>query len=208
MKRTSIWSLVFFMVFALLMVSMSNTTTAADTRALKRKLSGLIDGSGKASAKVKQFAKTVLLQQIDNSVFVSAVKAQNARGISMNEINRIDDEWKNAEDELPIHDTMMSGACADEVRRLAGQYAAIGETFVTDNQGANVCQNELTGDYWQGDEAKWKNSFNNGNGGIDVGTEKLDESTNMVLQQLSLPIADKSGKVIGAITFGIKTGRL
>ncbi|MCG8334665.1 MAG: hypothetical protein MJE63_09115, partial [Proteobacteria bacterium] len=128
--------------------------------------------------------------------------------ISMAAINKIDEEWKAAEDFLEIHDKMMTGKCADEVRRLAGKYKAIGETFVMDNQGANVCQNELTGDYWQGDEAKWKNSFARGAGGLDIGVEKLDTSTNIVLQQISLPIIDEKGKVIGAICFGIKTNKL
>jgi len=184
------------------------SASAAAPASLKNRLAGMIDSNGKASDKVKKFAKDVLLQQIDNPAFVSAVQAQNAKGISMDEINRIDKQWRDAEDELPIHKQLMGNACADAVRAFAAKYSAIGETFVMDNQGANVCQNELTGDYWQGDEAKWKNSFNGGAGGVDIGTEALDKSTNVVLQQLSLPIVDNSGKVIGAVTFGLKTGSL
>ena len=184
------------------------TVTAAGTTAIKKKLVKLIDSNAKASGKVKQFAKDVLLKQIDNQVFITAVKAQNAKGVALSKIKQIDNQWKDAEDELPIHGQMLNNPCADEIGKLTKKFSAIGETFVMDNQGANVCQNELTSDYWQGDEAKWKNSFNNRSGGIDVGTEKLDKSTNMVLQQFSLPIVDNSGQVIGAVTFGVKTGNL
>jgi len=184
---------------------------AADSSGVKKmksKISGLIDKSGNASGKVKAFAKKVLLPNISQPIFSSAVSAQNAKGVSLDEIKKIDNEWKNAEDFLPIHDVKLENPCAEFIRGIVKKNPAIIEAFVTDNQGANVCQNELTGDYWQGDEAKWKNSFNGGKGGIDVGVEKLDKSTNVVLQQISLPIVNADGKVIGAITYGLKTGSL
>ena len=76
-----------------------------------------------------------------------------------------------------------------------------------DNQGAVVGENDLTSDYWQGDEAKWKNSFNGGKGGIDVGKVKFDKSANTQLQQISITIVD-GDKVIGAVTFGIVITKL
>jgi hypothetical protein len=176
--------------------------------AIQKKLSVLVDQNKNASPKVKQFIKAKLLPELSNSVIVNAINAQNARGMTLDEIRKIDAEWSTAEDELDIHKQMMTGTCANQVKSLAAKLGTIGEAFVMDNQGANVCQNELTSDYWQGDEDKWKNSFNNGAGGIDIGTEKLDRSSNMVLQQVSLPVVDKSGKVIGAICYGIKTEKL
>jgi hypothetical protein len=71
-----------------------------------------------------------------------------------------------------------------------------------------VCQDSLTSDYWQGDEAKWKNSFNAGKGGVDAGKVSFDKSANAQLQQVSLPIVGSGGKVIGAITFGIAVSEL
>jgi len=187
------------------------TIDAADSAAvsgLKNRLIGLIEGSANASPKVKTFIQKALLATINQPAIASAVKAQNAKAIPLSEIQKIDREWQAAEDTLPIHQQMMNSPCAEEIRRLAKQNPAIAEAFVMDNQGANVCQNELTSDYWQGDEAKWKNAFKNGTGGIDIGVEKLDESTNIVLQQVSLPIVDNEGKIIGAICYGIKTGSL
>ncbi|NLS93339.1 MAG: hypothetical protein GXX96_14375 [Planctomycetaceae bacterium] len=72
-----------------------------------------------------------------------------------------------------------------------------------DNQGANVGQNQLTSDYWQGDEPKWQNSCKDGKGGIDVGENKLDKSSNRTMQHISLPIIDENGRAIGAVTYGL-----
>lgn len=209
MKRNQILS---FLIFILLTSPLSfSSLFAADSSAVKKmktRLSSQIDQNDKASSKVKAFAKAVLLSSINNPIFISAVTGQNGEQVSLDEIKKIDTQWKNAEDFLPIQEKKMANPCADVIRGIARKNKAIVEAFVMDNQGANVCQNELTGDYWQGDEAKWKNSFNGGKGGIDIGVEKLDKSTNTVLQQISLPILNNKGSVIGAITFGIKTGSL
>ena len=59
-----------------------------------------------------------------------------------------------------------------------------------------------TSDYWQGDEAKFKNSFNQGKGAIFVDEVEFDDSAQAYLVQVSVPVMDQ-GKAIGAITFGI-----
>jgi hypothetical protein len=69
-------------------------------------------------------------------------------------------------------------------------------------QEAPVTDN-LTSDYWQGDEDKWSKSFNGGKGGVDAAKAKFDSSANAVIQQISLPLIDADGTVVGAITFGI-----
>ncbi|MHC4886001.1 MAG: PDC sensor domain-containing protein, partial [Planctomycetota bacterium] len=171
-------------------------------------LAKAVDGNAKLSAKVKAFVKAKLIPESTNKVFVAEVKKQNAKKMSMAAIKKTDQEWKDAEDELPIQTTLTSNATAKEVKKLVAANPAIIEAFVTDNQGANVGQNQLTGDYWQGDEAKWKNSFNGGKGGIDVGAIEFDKSANAQLQQVSLPIIDEDGAVIGAVTYGINVDKL
>ncbi len=205
-RKESFW--VLLLIVCTLSFSPLYAADSAGVKKMKSKISSLIEKNSNASAKVKSFAKKVLLPNINHSTFSAAVSNQNAKAVSLDEIKKIDKQWKNAEDFLPIHDVKLENPCATFIRGMVKQNPAIVEAFVTDNQGANVCQNELTGDYWQGDEAKWKNSFNGGKGGIDVGVEKLDKSTNTVLQQVSLPIVNAKGGVIGAVTFGIKTGSL
>lgn len=157
-----------------------------------------------APAKVKAFTAEKLLPVCVNSVIVAEVTAQNARNVPLDEIKQIDEAWKTAEEELPIHEEKVSNKCAAELIRLLKDIPAVTEVFVMDNQGANVGQNTLTSDYWQGDEAKWQNSFKNGKGGVEFGEQEFDKSANSVIQQISLPVISQNGTVIGAVCFGIK----
>jgi hypothetical protein len=59
-----------------------------------------------------------------------------------------------------------------------------------------------TSDYWQGDEAKWQESFKDGAGAVHAGGVEFDESSQDYLVQISVPVMD-SGKAIGALTIGV-----
>ena len=73
-----------------------------------------------------------------------------------------------------------------------------------DNRGLNVGQSEVTSDYWQGDEAKWKKTFLVGPNAMIIDDVELDESTQTFQSQLSMSITDQAtGEVIGAITVGV-----
>lgn len=155
------------------------------------------------SPQLKVFSEKILLPFSGNAVVVSEVEKQNSKKIPLEKIKQIDKEWSSSEEPLPIQDEKMSNPCAKELQKLVKDNSAIVEVFVMDDQGANVGQNNLTSDYWQGDEAKWQNSFNKGQGGLDVGEAKFDRSANAVIQQISIPIHNAEGKVVGAITYGI-----
>lgn len=170
---------------------------------MKSTLRKEVQGEKGLAPKVKTFVIKSLLPSIDNPEWVKAVEEQNSKGMSLAQIQETDKAWVKAEEMLPIQKALMNNACASEISKLAKKYPAILEAFVTDNQGANVCLNNLTSDYWQGDEAKWKNSFKGGKGGVDVGKVSFDKSANANIQQVSLPILGKGGKVIGAVTFGL-----
>lgn len=161
-------------------------------------------------AKLQKFIVEKLIPVCTNPVFVREVKAQNAKGVSLDEIKKIDKQWQNAEEELPIHVEKMNNACAKEIQRLLKEEIknVIGECFVMDNQGANVGQNVMTSDYWQGDEPKWIQSFKEGKGGVIIEKRKYDKSTDTVDQKVSLPIVDEEGRVIGAVCWGVKVDKL
>ncbi|MCM8542137.1 MAG: hypothetical protein NE328_17845 [Lentisphaeraceae bacterium] len=191
----------FFIVLLLLSFSLSSP---AD---LKADVTKAVNASDKASDKVKAFVVKSLLPLMTNKVFIDETNKQNSLKISLDEIKKIDKEWQAAEDFLPIQEKLTGNACADEINKVIKSIPGIKEAFVMDNQGAVVGENDLTSDYWQGDEDKWQNSYNGGKGGIDVGKIKFDKSANSQLQQVSIPLVDGE-KVIGAITFGIDISKL
>ena len=181
----------------------AGTALAEDVAALRVRLAAEIDANTLIDAKVKAFAKDKLVALICNEVLVREAKAQNAKKVPLADIQAQDKAWTAAENELPIQKEKLSNAAAEAIRGLAKSLPALREVFAMDDQGANIGQNNLTSDYWQGDEDKWKKSFAERKGGVDVGKPKFDKSAAATLQQVSLPLVDADGTVVGAITFGV-----
>lgn len=166
-------------------------------------LSKQADSNTIADAPVKTYTKEKLLAWCTDPVFVKACTEQNAKKATLDQIKKTDKEWTDAEEELPIQKEMMGNTCAKEILRMCKELGVVTECFVMDNQGANVGQNVLTSDYWQGDEPKWQEAFNGGKGGVHFEKAKLDKSTNQVDQKVGLPIIDENGNIIGAICIGL-----
>lgn len=133
---------------------------------------------------------------------VAAVKSQNAKKIPLAEIQRIDKVWietKGVDDRMKA---LMENDCAKALKRTQAAHREIAEAFVMDDQGANVCMTNKTSDYWQGDEAKWRESFKGGQGGVLVDKPAFDESAQAYLVQVSVPVMS-GNKAIGAVTVGV-----
>jgi len=78
------------------------------------------------------------------------------------------------------------------------------EIILMDRHGLNVAVSDVTSDYWQGDEAKWTETYGAGAGSVHVSEVEFDESTQTYQAQVSMPVADPdTGGVAGAVTFGV-----
>jgi hypothetical protein len=199
----AVFTLCLTMVFA-----QSSVYSQETQKALLERLTADIAGSAQLKDSIKDLVKSKLLPITVNSVLVAEAKDQNSKNIPVETIKKIDEEWIAKEGEIPLRDELLKNTTAKEVKRLLDSILGIVECFVMDNQGANVGQFNNTSDYWQGDEAKWQKSYNNGQGGVDIGPKKVDESTGIAQQQVSLPLIDTDGTVVGAITFGIDLGKI
>ena len=133
---------------------------------------------------------------------VAAVKEQNAKGMTLDAIKARDQSWRNEQGIDAEMQAMMESPAAVKMKSLEGTYPYLVELFLMDNQGANVAMTNKTSDYWQGDEDKWTESFNNGKGGLHIGEVEYDESVEADLIQVSIPVAD-GDTVVGAMTIGI-----
>ena len=156
----------------------------------------------KAPQKVIDLANGELSKVGTDPVIVNAVKAENAKGKTLDQIKDKDKKWKATAGIADYMKALMDSECGKHIAGIqtSGQYYA--EIFVMDNQGANVAMTDKTSDYWQGDEAKFKKSFNGGSGAVFVDEVEFDDSTQAYLVQVSVPVKD-GDTVIGAITFGI-----
>ena len=141
------------------------------------------------------------------SALVEAVKAQNARGASLDKIKEMDKSWTATPGVNDFMKSLMASACAQKIKSIKASAPYYAEIFVMDNKGANVCMTDKTSDYWQGDESKWTKSYNNGAGGTDISDVKFDDSTQAYTVQVSFPVKD-GGKVIGAVTVGVNVEKV
>lgn len=139
-----------------------------------------------------------------NLSIVSSVKKQNAEKLSQGLITERDDAWKKSKKTLtPLKRQLMQNQAGQFLKRRIESSSGFNEAFLTDNQGANVAVYPPTSDYWQGDEDKWSQSFNQGNGQVYIGPVEKDESTQVQAVQVSVPVIDH-GKTIGVLVVGVK----
>jgi len=148
------------------------------------------------------------LKELGNdAILVAAVKAQNAKGMSLDSIKKADKEWMGATSVTPFMKSLMENDAASTLKKFESSKPYFEEIFLMDSQGANVAMTNKTSDYWQGDEAKFTDSYKGGAGAVHIGKVKFDKSVQAYLVQVSVPVMD-AGKAIGAITIGINVDEL
>jgi len=143
-----------------------------------------------------------------NPNVIRAVERQNAQNLALAEIQKRDEEWKNAGDKPTalIHE-ITRNEVAQYFQRRVDNNPAIDEVFLTDNKGANVAAFPATSDYWQGDEEKFTLSYNNGEGKVYVGPLEFDASTQKTQVQISAPIISDY-QTIGVLVLGVSVDYL
>ena len=168
---------------------------------------GMALAGEKTLQKVLDLAKTTLVKLGTDPVIVKAVKAENAKGKTLAQIQAKDKSWKSTPGIVDYMKALMESEAGKHIRAIQETAPYYAEIFVMDNQGANVAMTDKTSDYWQGDEAKFKESYKGGAGAVHVGSVKFDDSTQANLVQVSVPVKD-GDKVIGAITIGIDVAKI
>jgi len=161
----------------------------------------------KAPQKVVEFANSELIKIGTNPTIVSSVKAENGKGKTLEQIKKMDEKWRSTPGIDDSMKALMESDCGKYLREIQQKHAFLCEIFVMDNQGANVAMTDKTSDYWQGDEAKFKESFKGGTGAVHISDVEFDDSTQVYVVQVSVPVKDGE-QVIGAITFGVNLDKL
>lgn len=133
---------------------------------------------------------------------VAAVKTKNASGETLDQVKQRDAQWRETAGVDDFMKSLMESPAAAELLKLESSKPYFFELFLMDNQGANIAMTNKTSDYWQGDEAKFTESFKNGAGAVHLGDVEFDESAQAYLVQVSIPVLD-AGKAVGAMTIGI-----
>lgn len=151
---------------------------------------------------------------ITDGALVDAIRAQNAKTAAYNQsdIDTLDQTWRaqvGTADASLVDATLnhpASGFLRDQVMASGG---VITEAFAMDALGLNVAASSATSDYWQGDEAKFQQTYGKGVGAVHVADVEFDESTQTYSGQVSAVIVDPDTNTpIGAITIGLNAEAL
>lgn len=150
-----------------------------------------------------------IMQWASDPVLVAAIKAQNAATADYDQatIDDLDKQWRsyvyipNAE----MIRNVLSNPAAEFLRtQINNTGGAITEAFIMDAHGLNVAASGATSDYWQGDEAKFQQTYDVGPEGLHFGAVELDDSTGTLQGQISLTVVDpETGEMVGALTVGV-----
>jgi len=132
-----------------------------------------------APAKVVALAKTVVAKLGAAPEVVKAVKAQNAKGTSLADVQAFDKKWMATPGVADFMKALIDSECGAYLKKMQAAAPYYSEIFVTDKLGANVAMTAKTSDYWQGDEPKFIESWKDGAGVVflsDVGFDKSTQS--------------------------------
>jgi len=133
---------------------------------------------------------------------IAAVRQHNAKNISLSEIKELDEKWRAtsglADFMMPYFDNPGVAALSE----LESDADYVLESFIMGNQGGVVSATNKTSDYWQGDEAKFTESYAAGKGQLHLGDVEFDDSAQAYLVQVSVPVIS-GDQAIGAITIGV-----
>ncbi|SNR58147.1 hypothetical protein [Puniceibacterium sediminis] len=155
------------------------------------------------------FVDAQVMPWAQDPVLIDAIIAHNAmtQGYDDARVLELDAEWAAQIDaaDKPLISAVTDSPASDFLRtQLAASSGVIFEIFVMDAQGLNVASSGLTSDYWQGDEAKFQESYGAGVGAVHFSDVEYDESSQQYQAQISFSLTDPaSGELIGAITVGV-----
>jgi len=133
-------------------------------------------------------------------------------GLTQEQILAYDARWRNEreQDRKPLIVATLSNPLSSYLTRIQARSAGLyTEIFVTDQNGLNAGQSSVTSDMWQGDEAKFQETYDKGAGAVFIDEAEWNEDTKTWRAQLNVTVDDPSGGApLGAATFEINLTEL
>lgn len=149
---------------------------------------------------------------IETDIVRISIGAQNARlqKLPQDQIDALDTQWREEResDDKPLIAATLSNPLSVYLTRLQGKSLGLyAEIFVMDQNGLNVGQSSITGDFWQGDEAKFQKTYDVSGDALFVDEPEWDEDNKIWRGQVSFTVTDE-GKSIGAVTMEVNLTEL
>ena len=151
-------------------------------------------------------------QSIETDIVRISIQAQNERlkKLAQDQIDALDTQWRKERegDDKPLIAATLSNPLSVYLVRLQGKSLGLyAEIFVMDQNGLNVGQSSITGDFWQGDEAKFQKTYDVSGDALFVDEPEWDEDNKIWRGQVSFTITE-ADKSIGAVTMEVNLTEL
>lgn len=164
--------------------------------------------AGEPNAAMQAYVDATARAWFTDGAVVAAIEASNAHhaGLSEARLIELDSAWRAEVGQAStptiaaIHGSAVSAMLRERVAEAGGK---VTEIILMDNRGMNVAVSSVTSDFWQGDEAKFTETFPHGPAALHISDIELDESSQTYQAQVSFVVADASGNPIGAVTIGL-----
>ena len=151
---------------------------------------------------------------IETDIVRISVGAQNDRlqKLPQEQIDALDAQWRaeRESDDKPLIAATLSNPLSVYLTRLQGKSLGLyAEIFVMDHNGLNVGQSSITGDFWQGDEAKFQKTYDVSGDALFVDEPEWDEDNKIWRGQVNFTLTDADGQTpIGAVTVEVNLTEL
>jgi len=149
---------------------------------------------------------------IETDIVRISVDAQNDRlqKLPQDQIDALDKQWRaeRESDDKPLIAATLSNPLSVYLARLQGRSLGLyAEIFVMDQNGLNVGQSSITGDFWQGDEAKFQKTYDVSGDALFIDEPEWDDGNKIWRGQVSFTLTEVD-KSIGAVTMEVNLTEL
>lgn len=153
---------------------------------------------------------------VTSELIVNTLRNQNAqtRRLERDEVRALDDAWRQEVGTDGIERPMVEEVMARPIslflqeRQQEADWMIV-EIILMDARGLNAGLSVPSSDYWQGDEAKFMNTFALASHEPTIDVIEFEAETGLLISQVSNTIFDPdTGKAIGAITVAVNMNKL
>jgi hypothetical protein len=148
-----------------------------------------------------------------NPVVELSISSQNKlrKDMTQEQIDAADLQWRaeREADDQPLVAAILTNPLSSYLTQIQARSGGLfAEIFVMDAVGLNVGQSSITSDFWQGDEAKFQNTFPNGPDAVFIDEAEYNEGSDVWLTQLNMTMSNADRQPIGAVTIEVNLNEL
>jgi signal transduction histidine kinase len=120
----------------------------------------------------------------------------------------MDKAWLEARENSPLLNEYLKNRVGISMQDIKNVRKTTAELFITDKFGGLVASSNKTTDFYQADEAWWREAYNGGKGKIYAGDIELDASSGCWVIPIAVAMKNENNEVVGVCKEGLSLERI